>query len=106
MKVGRSAVVPNLRWAAAMARMASGVGELLNKTSPPPLTCRSMNPGASQTSEGSLRTSRPDGSSDCGITPTISEPSTTTAASLCLVQPSNTWPAAIAWRFASFIEFE
>ena len=45
MKVGRSAVVPNLRWAAAMARMASGVGELLNKTSPPPLTCRSMNPG-------------------------------------------------------------
>ena len=38
MKVGRRAVVPNFRCAAAIVMMVSGVGELLKSTSPPPFT--------------------------------------------------------------------
>ena len=53
IRVGSKPVVPNLRCAAAIARIASAVGASLNSTSPPPLTCRSMKPGASQAPSGS-----------------------------------------------------
>ena len=56
MKVGRMPVVPNFRCAAAIAVMLAGVGASLNSTSPPPLTCRSMKPGASHAPSGSVRT--------------------------------------------------
>src|ERR1700748_1724664 len=43
--VGRIAVVPNRRCAAAMAAIPRGLGSALNSTSPPPVTCVSRNPG-------------------------------------------------------------
>ena len=55
IRVGRNDVVPNRRCAAAMVRMPSAVGASLNSTSPPPLTCMSMKPGASQTPSGKVR---------------------------------------------------
>ncbi len=56
ISVGNRPVVPKRRCAAAMALMPSTVGVSLNSTSPPPFTCTSMNPGASQASPGSTRT--------------------------------------------------
>ena len=38
-------MVPNLRCARPISAIASGVGVSLNRTPPPPLTCRSMKPG-------------------------------------------------------------
>ena len=66
ISVGRSAVVPNLRCAAAIVRMASGVGASFNNTSPPPLTWMSMKPGASQALRGSSRTGTVAGTSSRG----------------------------------------
>ena len=94
MNVGRSAVVPNFRWAPAIVMMVSGVGKSLKRISPPPLTWRSMKPGASQRRQGDDGTSA--GSSDCGSKDFISDPSMRTNAFSCLVEPSKTWSAATA----------
>ena len=63
ISVGSSAVVPNFRCPATIAAMPSGVGSSLNRTSPPPLTCTSMNPGASHAPSGSVRVGIPAGTS-------------------------------------------
>ena len=103
MKVGRKPVVPNLRCAAAIAVMLAGVGASLNSTSPPPLTCRSMKPGASQAPSGSVRTVMAGGKSDRGTMPATCPSSITTAASRCTTMPSKTWSAATACRDDVFI---
>ena len=103
ISVGSSAVVPNFRCAATMAAMPSGVGSSLNRTSPPPLTCTSMNPGASHAPSGSVRVGIPAGTSPRAMTPAMRAPSITTAQSRCTVSPSKTVPASTAWGRAPLI---
>ena len=66
IRVGSKPVVPKRRCAAAIAAMPSGVGRSLNSTSPPPLTCVSMNPGASHAPGGIARSGMPGGRSRRG----------------------------------------
>ncbi len=58
IRVGRMAVVPSLRCAAAIASAASAVGWSLNRRPPPPLTWMSMKPGARSASGGRVRRSQ------------------------------------------------
>src|SRR5215510_8922274 len=104
ISVGKSAVVPKRRCAAAMARIPSGVGLSLKRASPPPFTCTSINPGVSQAPFGRTRLGTPAGTSPCGTTAKICGPSTITAAWCTTVAPSNTCSATIACFSACLIE--
>ena len=89
-----------------MALTAAAVGVSLNSTSPPPFTCTSMKPGASQVSPGSTCTGIDDGRSANGFTSTTCAPSMITALSGSTATPSKTLLAATAWApfpFASLI---
>ena len=66
--VGSNAVVPNCLRAAAIVAMPSGRGSSLNRTSPPPLTWVSMNPGASHAPRGIWRVGIVDDNSLAGTT--------------------------------------
>ena len=101
--VGSSAVVPNRRWAATMAVMPSGLGSSLNRTSPPPFTWTSMNPGASQAPSGSRRTGMFLGNSRSGTIAAMRSPSITTARSCRTDSPSKRVSAASACRLAALI---
>src|SRR6266853_1225894 len=73
--------------------MPSGVGSSLSRIPPPPLTWRSMKPGASKAPSGNRRCGQSLGTSPHVANPRMRPSSISTAASLCQRRPSKTrWP--------------
>ena len=87
MSVGRKPVVPNCRCAAPMRRTVSTSGASLKSTPPPPLTCRSINPGASNAPPRSRAADVP---ARPATTSTTRPPSRITEWSASMLVPSNT----------------
>jgi hypothetical protein len=75
----------------------------LNKTSPPPFTWTSMNPGASHALSGKVRIGIGAGNSRLAAMPQMRWPSITTAQSWCKAVPSKTVLANTACRFDPLI---
>ena len=86
--VGRKAVTPARRCAAAMAAIPSKVGLALNSAPPPPLICQSTKPGLKIPPPRST-CSRPRGRSSKVVSAWIEPPSTTSAQSSCIPSPSK-----------------
>ena len=82
--------------AAAIERMASGVGSSLNNMSPPPLTWISIKPGVSHAFAAKSTQEVVLDSSERGTTAAIVSPSITTALSLRSATPSKMRRAATA----------
>ena len=97
IKVGNSAVVPNLACASQIVRTPSAVGASFSSTPPPPLTWASTKPGAS-TPPCKRCTGRSLGTTASGTTSRMRVPSTITACCARRLVPSKISAPAIANR--------